>query len=118
MRGYKSFEGNPHPGHLNQRIKIGYTDFRVNENGYQDPVDIVLFETWALATDAGNQTYRDADELNTDQIINFVIRYRKGIKNGMWILFRGTKYIVETIGEYGFRKTYLVLKAAYTEGIA
>ena len=33
MRGYKNFEGTPHPGDLKHRIDIGYTVNEINENG-------------------------------------------------------------------------------------
>ena len=42
MRGYKNFDGSPHPGNLRHRIEIGYTQSTVNENGYPDAEDIVL----------------------------------------------------------------------------
>ena len=31
MRGYKNFDGTPHPGNLRHRIEIGYTQSTVNE---------------------------------------------------------------------------------------
>lgn len=117
MRGYKNFESNPHPGNLNQRIEIGYTDNKINENGFQTKRDVIVCKTWAIATDAGNQHYRDSDQINTDQVINFTIRYRRDVKAGMWVLFNGIKYMIETLGEYGFKRTYLGLKATHTEGI-
>ena len=51
MRGYKNFDGSPHPGNLRHRIEIGYTQSTVNENGYPDAEDIVLCRVWADATD-------------------------------------------------------------------
>ena len=42
MRGYKNFEGNPHPGDLRHRIEIGYTKNVINENGYPEATDVVL----------------------------------------------------------------------------
>lgn len=41
MRGYKTFEGDPHPGDLKHLIEIGYTENRVNENGYPVEDDMV-----------------------------------------------------------------------------
>ena len=49
MRGYKNFEGNPHPGDLKHLIEIGYTVNTVNTNGYPEPVDTVLCRVWASA---------------------------------------------------------------------
>lgn len=111
MRGYKNFDGSPHPGNLRHRIEIGYTQSTVNENGYPDAEDIVLCRVWADATDAGNQHYRSADVMNTEAVINFTIRYRADVVPGMWVKFRGKKWIISTLGEYGFRRDYLGLKA-------
>ena len=36
MRGYKNFESDPHPGDLRHLVEIGYTENRINENGYPD----------------------------------------------------------------------------------
>ena len=112
MRGYKNFESDPHPGDLRHLLEIGYTENRVNENGYPDPVDIVLCRAWAAVTDAGNQHYRSADVMNTEAVINFTIRYRADVKPGMWVRFRDKKWNISTLGEYGFRGDYLGLKAS------
>ncbi len=66
MRGYKNFDGTPHPGDLKHRIKIGYTANVVNENGYPEQHDVAVCKDWASATDAGNQHYRAADVMNTE----------------------------------------------------
>ena len=42
MRGYKNFEGTPHPGDLCHLVEIGYTENAINENGYPEPKDVVL----------------------------------------------------------------------------
>ena len=118
MRGYKNFEGNPHPGDLRQRIEIGYTQTSVNDNGYPDSTDVTVCRVWANATDAGNQHYRSADVMNTEAVVNFTIRYRSDIMPGMWVKFNGKKWIISTLGEYSFRKKYLGLKASIAEGVS
>ena len=42
MRGYKNFEGTPHPGDLCHLVEIGYTENAINANGYPEPKDVVL----------------------------------------------------------------------------
>ena len=42
MRGYKNFEGTPHPGDLCHLVEIGYTENAINENGYPEPKDVVV----------------------------------------------------------------------------
>ena len=118
MRGYKSFEGKPHPGILRHRVEIGYTVNTINENGYPEPKDVVVCCVWASAVDAGNQSYRAADAMNTEAVVNFTIRYRRDIKPGMWVLFNGEKWHISTLGEYAFARTYLGLKASVVKGVS
>jgi len=118
LRGYKNFDGTPHPGDLRHRVEIGYTESVVNENGYPDERDVVLCRVWASATDAGNQHFRSADVMNTEAVVNFTIRYRNDIKPGMWVRFHDEKWFISTLGEYGFQGAYLGLKASIAKGVS
>lgn len=118
MRGYKSFEGNPHPGELRHMVEIGYTENIINANGYPEGTDVVVCRVWAAAMDAGNQHYRSADVMNTEAVINFTIRWRGDIKPGMWVRFQNEKYDITTLGEYGFKRDYLGLKASVAKGVS
>ena len=118
MRGYKSFDGTPHPGDLKHRVDIGYTVSGANANGYPEERDVVVCRVWASAIDAGNQHYRSADVMNTEAVVNFTIRYRPDIKPGMWVKFRDEKWYISTLGEYGFARAYLGLKASMQKGIS
>lgn len=78
----------------------------------------MVCSVWASAIDAGNQHYRSADVMNTEQVINFTIRYRSDVKPGMWVLFQDEKWNISTLGEYSFRKKYLGLKASIAKGVS
>ena len=82
MRGYKNFESDPHPGELEHKIEIGYTENVINENGYPTPTDVVVCRVWAAVTDAGNQHYRAADVMNTEAVINFTQAWDVGAFSG------------------------------------
>ena len=105
MRGYKNFESDPHPGDLRHLVEIGYTENSINANGYPEPKDVVVCKVWAACTDAGNQHYRAADVMNTEQVINFTIRYRDDIKPGMWVRFRGEKWDIPWLFPHGLMDT-------------
>ena len=85
---------------------------------YPEPKDVVLCCVWASAVDAGNQHYRAADVMNTEQVINFTIRYRRDVKPGMWVRFQDEKWVISTLGEYSFKRTYLGLKASIAKGVS
>ncbi len=118
MRGYKNFDATPHPGDLKHLVEIGYTENTINENGYPEPNDVIVCKVWAGVIDAGNQHYRAADTMNTEAVLNFTIRYRKDIKPGMWVLFNDEKWDISTLGEYGFTRAYLGLKASLAKGVS
>lgn len=81
-------------------------------------MDVVVCKVWAAATDAGNQSFRAADTINAQAVINFTIRYREDIKAGMWVRFRDDQWIISTLGEYEFKRRYLGLKASSTKGVS
>ena len=78
----------------------------------------MICTVWAAAGDAGNQNFRAADAKNTEQVLNFTIRYRSDIKVGMWVRFQGVKWPITTLGNYGFTRQYLGLKASMVQGVA
>ena len=118
MRGYKNFEGSPHPGDLKHLVEIGYTVNEVNANGYPEATDVMLCRVWASVVDAGNQHFRSADVVNTEGVLNFTIRWRGDVKPGMWVLFNDEKWNISTLGEYQFKHTYLGLKASIAKGVS
>ena len=117
MRGYKNFESDTHPGDLRQKVEIGYTENVINDNGYPVPTDVVVCRVWASAIEAGNQTFRAADTENAEGVINFTIRYRPDVQPGMWVKFLGEKRVINTMGEYEFKRRYLGLKTSVVKGV-
>jgi len=124
VRGYRSFTDSPHPGDLRNRVEIGFTKNEKNQNGYPEPVDTVICAVWAAAEGSGSQDFRAADAKYIEQETNFIIRYRKDIKKGMWVRFKGEKgdkgekWFITAIDPYGFTRQYLGLKASDVEGVA
>ena len=118
MRSDKRSAGLPHPADLRHRIEIGYTQNTVNANGYPESEDVVLCRVWAAATDAGSQNDHSADVRNTETVVSFTIRYRADVVPGMWVLFRGKKWMISALREYGFRRIYLDLKTSNVECIS
>ena len=76
----------------------------------------MVCRVWAGAVDAGNQHYRAADVMNTEQVINFTIRYRKDVKPGMWVKFQDEKWIISTLGEYSLQENLSRSESVHCEG--
>ena len=118
MRGYKSFTGKPHPGDLRHKVKIGYTENVINENGYPIGKDVIVAEVWAAVDDAGNEDYRAADAKNTEAVLNIIVRYRDDFKPGMWVDFRKQRWRITTLGGFQYTDAYLGLKARRQDGVS
>ena len=71
-------------------------------------------------TGSASDEYKSAfwHAMRDKSVINFTIRYRADVVPGMWVIFRGKKWFISTLGEYGFRRDYLGLKASLSEGVS
>ena len=54
--------------------------------------------------------------MNTEQVVNFTIRYRRDVKPGMWVKFQDEKWIISTLGEYSFKKNLPRTEGFHCEG--
>ena len=118
MRGYRRLDTNPHPGDLNKRVVIGYTENVKNKNGYPEPVDTVVCTVWAATWSSGSQDSRAADTKNIEQETNFIIRHRDDVKKGMWVRFEGVKWSIIATDPYNYSRQYLGLRASAVKGVA
>lgn len=107
----------PHPGQLDHRIRIGTTVSTVNENGYPEETDSVLCTVWAGIEDDSARYFFSGDSENTSRGLAFIIRWRDGIRPGMWVLWDGIRRQITQIGEFDFRHRYLRLITTATKGV-
>ena len=117
MRGYKTFEQDIHPGMLRHEIEIGRMEHIVSENGYPIENDVMLFKTRAYVEEGGNQHFRGSDANNAETVLNFIIRYRDGITEAMYVMYEGQKWTIQLVGEIDFKKRYLGIKGSVVKGV-
>lgn len=108
----------PHPGELNTRVEIGVTMNTVGENGYPACTDSIVATVWAGVEDGASKWFYAADSDVARRGISFIIRWRQDVRPGMWIRFRGVRYLITEIGEYDFRRRYMRLVTQAQEGVA
>ena len=118
MRTYRTFNQEPHPGDLRERIRIGRTVSTENENGYPEETDETVCTVWAGIDDAGG-SQQNTDALQTVVCThNFVIRHRTDIEIGMWVEYEDKRYDIVHVDHYSFMKRYLNLRTKMREGVS
>ncbi|MEG1515273.1 MAG: phage head closure protein [Clostridia bacterium] len=104
----------PGAGELRNLITIGRTLARTNENGYPYGVDEAIATTYAAARDASAKEMYEAAARQIEGVINFTIRYREGIREGMWVQYRGEKLRIMQVNDRDHRRDFLTLKCCET----
>ena len=106
----KNFGEMPRPGELRRMIKIGRTEAVQNENGYPEDRDEYIWEGFAKVEKSGYNQTSDTGANVIMQAMNFSIRYRKGISEGMWVEFEGRRWHIIDMLDYDARQRYLGLR--------
>ncbi len=107
----------PHPGELNTPIDIYYDSNEINENGYPVETHTHICHVWADVKDASSHYGRAADTDISELGLSFIIRWRPDIQPGMYVLWKGEKQNIETIGEFDHRHTYMELFTKSVKGV-
>ena len=107
----------PHPGELRHMVEIGQTVNTVNENGYPEAVDQVVCRVWAAAEDDSSRYFFSGDAENAERGLAFMIRWRTGIRPGMWVKWNGEKQLITTLGASDFKRRYLKLTTESMQGV-
>lgn len=108
----------PKPGELNQRIRIVAPVSHINENGYAETVDEEICEVWAQAITSGDATYEEAGTTVAAGAMNFTIRYRSDVREGMGVVFNGKRYEITALSEFDFKKRFLGMKTIAGEAVS
>ena len=107
----------PHPGELNTPIDIYTTVNALNENGYPEESDTLVCHVRADVKDASSKYARAADTDVSELGLSFIIRWRSDVKVGMYVLWKGEKQNIETIGEFDHCHTYMELFTRSVTGV-
>lgn len=106
----KNWGKEPTAGELNQRIEIVSPVAEVTENGYPVTRDEKICSVWAQVVQSGDSTNPEAGANAQAMALNFVIRYRDGIRPGMVVLFDGGRYEIVAVGGFNFKKRFVGMK--------
>jgi SPP1 family predicted phage head-tail adaptor len=107
----------PHPGQLRHMVKIGRTVTAANENGYPVETDETVCQVWAAVEDDSSRYVIAGDAETAARGLCFIIRWRGDVQPGMWVRFRGEKHGITKLGEYDFKRRYLKLTTASSNGL-
>lgn len=85
------------PGTLNKKVDI-YKPQKQTNDGWDTVKDTVLYKRISAAIyPVRGQEYYEAKKLRNDESVKIVIRYRKNIDDGCYIVYQNHKYSVQSV---------------------
>ncbi len=100
----------PNAGNLNKKVSIIKTIISQDEEGNRLCQDSLVCQVWAGVQDATMREYYEAARNQMDHVVNFSVRYRPDIKEGMFVLLSGEKYEIKQVNAFLHKRDYLTLK--------
>lgn len=103
-------------GDLRHRITFQKLISTVNENGFKTE-DWQDYKTiWASVSNLTGKEYYQAAAIQAEKTVKFKVRYFEDIDTSMRILFKDSKYNINSIDNREFTNKYLEIKALEVEG--
>ena len=110
---------NVNPGELNKRIKIQRYARVKDADGYYAEDWVTVCEPWAKFSRESGAELREAKADFAEIHVRFLIRYREGIDRKMTVLYRGSRYEIEYLNDYGDSHEYIeILAKCRTQGVS
>ena len=102
---------NVNPGDLNKRIRIQSYERTRDADGYYTEDWETVHTVWAQFSrlSGAEAAERGADYARVQ--VRFLIRAREGIDRKMAVLYRGERYEIEYLNDYGDKHEYLEILA-------
>lgn len=102
---------NVNPGDLSKRIEIQRFSRERDADGYYTEDWVTVHRTWAqFSRLSGTEAAERGADFARVQV-RFLIRWRKGIHRKMAVFYRGERYEIEYLNDYGDRHEYLEILA-------
>ena len=103
-------------GDLRHRITIQKFTIGVNENGFETE-DWQDYKTvWASVSNLTGKEYYQAAAIQAEKTVKFKVRYFEDIDTSMRIVFKDSKYNINSIDNREYTNKYLEIKALEVEG--
>lgn len=99
-------------GEMNKRIVFAESQRIPDGAGGGTSVNSPLFETWARIESVNNQWIVQQGMQQTDDLRQFVVRYRTEINKTMKIIYDGRTFDMLSMDSYGTEKNYLKILAS------
>lgn len=97
-------------GELNRKIIIKKTTITVDAEGNRIPTETTVCTCWAKVKDATTREFYDADRRQMEYVVNFVIRHRSGLNEGMTILLDNVAHEIKEINQGTHRKDFMLIR--------
>lgn len=114
----RNFGDMPRPGELREHIRIGRTEAAQNENGYAVNTDVYICRVFAKVERSGYNQTHDTGANVVMTAMNFSIRFREDIVSGMWVEYRGERWIIIDTYDYEARRAYLGVRTMKAQEVS
>lgn len=102
---------NVNPGKLDKSIQIQRFDRSTDSDGYYTESWSTVHTLWANFSRLSGAEAREHDADFARVQVRFLVRYREDIDRKMTVLYRGNRYEIEYLNDYGDRHEYLEILA-------
>ena len=110
---------NVNPGELNRRIRIQQYVRTRDADGYYAEDWQTVCTLWAKFSRESGTELRERGADFAEIHVRFLIRFREGIDRKMAVLYRGDRYEIEYLNNYGDSGEYLeILAKLRTQGVS
>ena len=97
-------------GELNRKIIIKKTTIAVDAEGNRIPTEATVCTCWSKVKDATTREFYDADRRQMEYVVNFIIRHRTDLNEGMTILLDDVAHEIKEINQGTHRKDFMLIR--------
>lgn len=92
---------------LNKRISIVRNNIIVNENGFEEVLEVIVASIWAKVQNMSGSEMFKANTDYSKTTTRFIIRHRKDLTTEDYIIFNNNKFNIVYINNYNYSNEFL-----------
>ncbi len=97
-------------GELNRKITVKKTSITVDDEGNRIPTETAVCTCWAKVKDATTREFYDADRRQMEYVVNFIIRHRTDLNEGMTVWLDCVAHEIKEINQGTHRRDFMLLR--------
>lgn len=97
-------------GELNRKITVKKTSITVDAEGNRVPTETTVCTCWAKVKDATTREFYDADRRQMEYVVNFIIRHRTDLTEGMTVWLDSVAHDIVEINQGTHKRDFILLR--------